>query len=80
MAEKIGPDPGFTFVKGAERGGKEWITELIRIVQLDATTQLRGRVLKMPAQSDSTAATVADLKTDFNTLLAALRTAGMMEN
>ena len=32
----------------------------------------------MEAQADSTADTVAKLKTDFNTLLAALRTAGLM--
>lgn len=32
----------------------------------------------MEAQTDSTADTVAKLKTDFNTLLAALRTAGLM--
>jgi hypothetical protein len=52
-------------------------TELIDRVTSNRTNR-PGGVLKMPAQSDSTAATVADLKTDFNSLLAKLRSAGVM--
>lgn len=37
-----------------------------------------GGVKVMAAQVDSTAATIADLKADFNALLAKLRTAGLM--
>ena len=32
------------------------------------------------AQTDSTATTIADLKADFNTLLAKLKTAGLMQS
>lgn len=42
----------------------------------DAGGSLEGGL--MEAQADSTADTVVKLKTDFNTLLAALRTAGLM--
>lgn len=64
----LGPDPGFEFQAGSKQAGPIWITELIRIV--NAT---------LPAQDDSTAATVADLRADFNALLAKLRDAGWME-
>jgi len=44
----------------------------------DATTEAKG-VVKMAAnQAASTATTVAGLKDDLNTLLAALKTAGIM--
>lgn len=43
-----------------------------------ATTTVAGIVKKMPAQVDSVAADVATLKTDFNALLAKLRTAGIL--
>lgn len=43
-----------------------------------ATTAAFGTVKKMPAQVDSVAADVATLKTDFNSLLAKLRTAGIL--
>lgn len=68
--QPLGPDPGIAFQPGNEQAGAVWITELIRIV---------GGIRTMPAQADSTAATVADLRTDFNALLAALKTAGLME-
>lgn len=42
------------------------------------TTTIRGGVLQQPAQADSTATTVAGLVTDFNALLAKLRTAGVL--
>lgn len=36
-------------------------------------------VIQMPTQADSAAADVATLKTDFNALLAKLKTAGLMK-
>lgn len=38
------------------------------------------RTLVMPAQADSTAPDVATLKTDFNSLLAKLRAAGILDS
>lgn len=67
---RLGPNPGFVFQEGADHTGAVWTTELIAII--DKFT--------MDAQADSTATTVADLRTDFNSLLAKLRTAGLMEN
>lgn len=66
---RLGPNPGIVFQEGADQTGNVWITELIAIVSK----------LTMPAQTDSTATTVADLRTDFNSLLAKLRAAGLME-
>lgn len=42
------------------------------------TTTIRGGVLQQTAQADSGAATIADLRADFNALLAKLRTAGVL--
>ena len=44
----------------------------------DATASVKGVVKQSVAQTDSVAATVADLVTDFNALLAKLRTAGLL--
>ncbi|MGX1958438.1 head fiber protein [Serratia proteamaculans] len=43
-----------------------------------ATTSVNGGVKKMPAQADSTATDAAGAVTDFNALLAKLRTAGLL--
>lgn len=43
-----------------------------------ATTNKVGGVKQAAAVADSTATSVADLKTNFNALLAALRTAGIL--
>ena len=43
-----------------------------------ATSDVLGGVKVVASQADSTAATIADLKADFNALLAKLRTAGLM--
>lgn len=43
-----------------------------------ATTSARGGVKQAAVQADSTASDVATIKTDFNALLAKLRTAGML--
>jgi len=42
------------------------------------TSTIRGGVIQAAAQANSTATTVADLVTDFNALLAKLRTAGVI--
>ena len=44
----------------------------------DASASVKGVVKQSAAQADSVAATVADLVTDFNALLAKLRTAGIL--
>ena len=43
-----------------------------------ATATAIGGVKQAANQADSTATSVADLKTDFNTLLASLKAAGIM--
>ena len=45
-----------------------------------ATPDALGGVKVMASQVDSTAATIADLKADFNTLLTKLRAAGLMDD
>jgi len=45
----------------------------------DATTTVSGGVLQATNQADSTATTVELLVTDFNALLAKLKTAGIMD-
>ncbi len=44
-----------------------------------ATTTTAGVVKQVAAQADSTATTIAGLVSDFNALLAKLRTAGILE-
>ncbi len=44
-----------------------------------ATTSTSGIVKQAAAQADSTATTIAGLVSDFNALLAKLRTAGILE-
>ena len=58
-----------------EQGGEKWVIG----GTLEITAE--GEILGFPSatnQADSTAATVEDLKTDFNALLAKLKTAGLM--
>lgn len=45
-----------------------------------ATTSILGGVKQGAAQADSTASTIAGLVSDFNSLLAKLRTAGIIAN
>lgn len=80
--DKIGPVPP-SVAAGAPSAEipsiLEWFTKVLARLQRDASTTERGSVLEAVAQSDSTAATVADLKADFNTLLAKMRTAGQLD-
>lgn len=80
VQRKVGPTPPEIFNRPqAEPAGLEWFTNMISIIEQQATTTNSGSVGQATAQSDSVAATVADLRTDFNALLARLRTAGMMD-
>ena len=58
-----------------EAGAKLEVKEGAEILGLSAS----GGGKKIPAQPDSEATTVAQLKGDFNSLLAKLRQAGLME-
>jgi len=80
VQRKVGPTPPEIFNRPqAETAGLEWFTKLVSIIEQQATTEFSGNVGQATAQSDSVATTVADLRTDFNALLARLRTAGMMD-
>ena len=58
-----------TFLEGATVEGGEGLFD----------SENENEIVAAAYQADSTASTVAALKEDFNTLLAALRTAGLME-
>ena len=61
-------------------GGKLIIEEGASVEGLPSSSPAEPVTLPKAAnQADSTATTVAVLKDDFNTLLAALKTAGLME-
>ncbi len=67
----------------AAHGGAEWVIGGQLTFLPGATIEggeglFDGGADPMPYQADSTATTVAALKDDFNTLLAALRSAGLM--
>ena len=60
-------------------GGKLTVAEGGAIDGMPAATTTKvGGVKQAEAVADSTATSVADLKTNFNALLAALRTAGIL--
>lgn len=82
-ADEIGPVPAGAVAGAPESelpSTLEWFNEQIRIIQRDATTTDRGRVLQAAEQADSTATTVSDLKDDFNALLAKMKAAGQMDD
>lgn len=80
--DEIGPVPAGV-AAGAPSGEipsiLEWFNRVLDRLQRDASTTQAGSVKQAAAQTDSTAATVADLRTDFNALLAKLRTAGILD-
>ena len=49
------------------------------ITVADASTTVKGVVLQSEAQVDSVATTASGIVTDFNALLAKLRTAGILD-
>ena len=59
-------------------GGKTVIGGILEITE-DATVTGLPSIPKAENQADSTATTVADLKSDFNDLLSKLEAAGLME-
>lgn len=83
MVDKIGPVPsGVT--AGAPSGEipsiLEWFNNVIDRLQRSASTTQEGSVKQSETQSDSTAATVTDLRDDFNALLAKLKASGQMDS
>ena len=60
----------------SENGGKLVIGGTLEIKEGASITGFP----KAENQADSTATTIADLKTDFNSLLEKLKTAGLMES
>ena len=63
-----------------EQGGEKTVIGGTMEIATGGKLTFAGTEIKPAAtQADSTAATVADLVTDFNALLAKLKTAGLME-
>ena len=62
-----------------EQGGGRWVVNGTLEIGGEGQLILGGQPIAPTAhQADSTATTIADLKTDFNALLAKLQTAGLM--
>ena len=65
----------------SEQGGGKWVVGGTLEVTAEGQLLLDGVPLARAAnQADSTATTIADLKADFNALLAKLQAAGLMES
>jgi len=63
-----------------EQGGGKWVVGGTLEIATDGELTIDGKPLTRAAnQADSMAATIADLKTDFNALLAKLQAAGLMD-
>ena len=62
-----------------EQGGDKWVVGGTLEIGGEGQLILGGKAIApAPNQADSTATTIADLKTDFNALLAKLQAAGLM--
>ena len=62
-----------------EQGGGRWVVNGSLEIGGEGQLILGGKAIApAPNQADSTATTIADLKTDFNALLAKLQAAGLM--
>ena len=62
-----------------EQGGGRWVVNGTLEIGSEGQLILGGKAIAPAAhQADSTATTIADLKTDFNALLAKLLAAGLM--
>ena len=65
----------------SEQGGDKWVVGGTLEISSGGQLLLEETPLARAAnQADSTATTIADLKTDFNALLAKLQAAGLMES
>ena len=63
-----------------EQGGDKWVISGTIDITAEGELTINGIALTRAAnQVDSTATTIADLKTDFNALLAKLQAAGLMD-
>ena len=64
----------------AEQGGDKWVVTGSLDIAGEGKLLIQGADFARAAtQADSAATTIADLKTDFNALLAKLKAAGLME-
>ena len=64
-----------------EQGGDKWVVGGTLEVTAEGQLLLDGiPLVRAATQADSTATTIADLKGDFNALLAKLQAAGLMES
>ena len=64
----------------AEQGGDKWVVTGSLDIAGEGKLLIQGDDFTRAAtQADSAATTIADLKTDFNALLAKLKAAGLME-
>ena len=62
-----------------EQGGGRWVVNGTLEIGGEGQLMLGGKAIAPAAhQADSAATTIADLKTDFNALLAKLQAAGLM--
>lgn len=62
-----------------EQGGEKTVIAGVLEITVDGKLLFQGSQVKPTvAQADSVATTIADLKTDFNALLAKLKAAGLM--
>ena len=62
-----------------EQGGGRWVVKGTLEIGGEGQLILGGKAIAPAAhQADSAATTIADLKTDFNALLAKLKAAGLM--
>ena len=62
-----------------EQGGGRWVVSGSLEIAGEGELSLGGKAVAPAAhQADSTATTIAELKTDFNALLAKLQAAGLM--
>ena len=65
----------------SEQGGDKWVVGGTLEVTAEGQLLLDGiPLVRAATQADSTATTIADLKGDFNALLAKLQAAGLMES
>ena len=63
-----------------EQGGDKWVVTGSLDIAGEGKLLIQGAEFTRAAtQTDSAATTIADLKTDFNALLAKLKAAGLME-
>ena len=63
----------------AEQGGNKWVVGGTLEITDEGSLSINGSsLIRAATQEDSTASTIADLTADCNSLLAKLKTAGLM--